>query len=82
MKVNDILLGDTSRLRGLSHGDLYMMDDTDTMEEVEACDMMDLATFLEYALSRCSGGFSLMKTSKIRHPSYSLFGAASPVRKI
>lgn len=48
-KVNDILLGDISRVRTLSHGDMYMMDDTDMLEEVEACDMMDLATFLEYA---------------------------------
>lgn len=48
-KVNDILLGDPSRVRALNHGDLYMMDDTDMLEETEACDMMDLATFLEYA---------------------------------
>ena len=48
-KVNDILLGDISRVRSMSHGDIYMMDDSDTME-VEACDMMDLATFLEYVL--------------------------------
>lgn len=47
-KVNDILLGDISRARALSHGDMYMMDDADLLEEVEACDMMDLATFLEY----------------------------------
>jgi len=50
-KVNDILLGDISRARALSHGDLYMMDDSDTMEEMEACDMMDLATFLEYVIA-------------------------------
>ncbi|KAF9654280.1 hypothetical protein BDM02DRAFT_76909 [Thelephora ganbajun] len=49
-KVNDILLGDLSRVRTLSHGDMYMMDDTDMAEEVEACDMMDLATFLEFAI--------------------------------
>lgn len=47
-KVNDILLGDVSRVRPLSHGDMYMMGDADMMEEFEACDMMDLATFLEY----------------------------------
>lgn len=49
-KVNDILLGDISRVRTLSHGDIYMMEDADMMEDVEACDMMDLATFLEYVL--------------------------------
>lgn len=49
VKVNDILLGDMSRVRSLSHGDMYMMDDSD-MVEVEACDMMDLATFLECVL--------------------------------
>jgi len=49
-KVNGILLGDMSRARTLSHGDMYMMDDLDIMEEAEACDMMDLATFLEYVL--------------------------------
>jgi len=45
-KVNAILLGETSRVRTLSHGDLYAMGGLD-MEEVESCDMMDLATFLE-----------------------------------
>ena len=52
-KVNDILLGDISRVRSLSHGDMYMMDDSDMMEEIEACDMMDLATFLECVLPHC-----------------------------
>ena len=50
-KVNDILLGDMSRARAPSHGDMYMMDDSDMMEEVDTCDMMDLATFLEYVLT-------------------------------
>lgn len=49
-KVNDILLGDMSRGRALSHEDMYMMDESDMVEGVEACDMMDLATFLEYVL--------------------------------
>lgn len=49
-KVNDILLGEMSRVRPLSHGDMYMMNDSDMTGEIEACDMMDLATFLEYAL--------------------------------
>jgi hypothetical protein len=57
-KVNDILLGDVSRVRTLSHGDMYMMDDSDMVEEVEACDMMDLATFLEYDLP-CLGSIPL-----------------------
>jgi len=51
-KVNGNLLGDVSRVRALSHGEIYMMDDSDLTEEVEACDMMDLATFLEY-ISPC-----------------------------
>lgn len=49
-KVNEILLGETSRACAPSHGDLYMMDGSDMVEEVEGCDMMDLATFLEYVL--------------------------------
>lgn len=53
VKVNDILLGDISRVHSLSHGDMYMMDDSDMMEEVETCDMMDLATFLECVLPHC-----------------------------
>jgi hypothetical protein len=40
-KVNDILLGDLSR-RALTHGDMYMIEDTDMMEEVEACDILRL----------------------------------------
>lgn len=52
MKVNDILLGDISRVRTMGHGDMYMMGDADMLEETEACDMMDLATFLEYAPPR------------------------------
>ena len=48
-KVNAILLGETPRVCTLSHGDMYVMGDLDVMEEVESCDMMDLATFLECA---------------------------------
>lgn len=55
-KVNDILLGDVSRVRSLGHGDMYMMDDSGMMEELEACDMMDLATFLECVLPYCCSG--------------------------
>ena len=46
-KVNAILLGETSRAHTLSHGDMYVMGGGLDMEEVESCDMMDLATFLE-----------------------------------
>ncbi|KAF9258589.1 dual-domain HisK/Mak2 protein kinase [Marasmius fiardii PR-910] len=52
-KVNDLLLADVSRSRPLSsHGDVYMMDidETDISEEMEAFDIMDLATFLEFAI--------------------------------
>ena len=47
-KVNAILLGETSRVHALGHGDMYVMGDLDMMEE--PCDMMDLATFLECVL--------------------------------
>ncbi|KAG7090785.1 hypothetical protein E1B28_009870 [Marasmius oreades] len=52
-KVNDLLLADVSRSRPFSsHGDVYMMDidETDIAEEMEAFDIMDLATFLEFAI--------------------------------
>ncbi|TFK40893.1 dual-domain HisK/Mak2 protein kinase [Crucibulum laeve] len=52
-KVNDLLLADVHRLRTLSsHADVYMMEveDTDLMEEMEAFDVMDLASFLEFAI--------------------------------
>lgn len=61
-RVNDILLGDMSRVRALGHGDIYMMGEMDIMEEVDACDMMDLATFLEYAPPAYLGGPSLTLT--------------------
>jgi len=50
-KVNAILLGETSRVHTLSHGDMYAIGGLD-MEEVESCDMMDLATFLECVIPR------------------------------
>ncbi|KAI3615522.1 histidine kinase [Moniliophthora roreri] len=53
-KVNDLLLADVTRpARPLtSHGDVYMMDidESDIAEEMEAFDIMDLATFLEFAI--------------------------------
>ena len=64
-KVNDILLGDISRVRALSHGDMYMMDDSDMLEEAEACDMMDLATFLECVPSPCSNDPSHRNTKDL-----------------
>ncbi|KAK1226964.1 Chk1 protein kinase [Marasmius sp. AFHP31] len=52
-KVNDLLLADISRPRPPhSHGDVFMMDvdEADIAEEMEAFDIMDLATFLEFAI--------------------------------
>ncbi|KAJ8091390.1 Chk1 protein kinase [Marasmius tenuissimus] len=52
-KVNDLLLADVSRPRPPhSHGDVFMMDidEADIAEEMEAFDIMDLATFLEFAI--------------------------------
>lgn len=48
-KINDLLLADISRARPTSsHGDVYMMDlGAPNIEEVEASDIMDLASFLE-----------------------------------
>ncbi|KAJ3761553.1 dual-domain HisK/Mak2 protein kinase [Lentinula raphanica] len=49
-KVNDLLLADVSRARHTpSHGDLFMMDVdiSDIEQEMEAFDVVDLATFLE-----------------------------------
>jgi hypothetical protein len=51
-KVNDLLLADVSRTRTLSsHEDVYMMgiEESYDMEEIEAYDLIDLASFLEYA---------------------------------
>jgi len=50
LKVNDLLLADISRVRPMSsHGDVYMMgiEEPDIVEEMEAFDIMDLASFLE-----------------------------------
>lgn len=49
-KVNDLLLADISRVRSASHVDVYMLgtEDADVAEEMEAFDIMDLASFLEY----------------------------------
>ncbi len=49
-KVNDLLLADVDRIRPTSsHADVYMVgvEEPDVFEEVEAFDIMDLATFLE-----------------------------------
>lgn len=52
-KVNELLLADVSRARpSSSHGDIYMMgvEEPDMNEELEAFDVMDLASFLESVL--------------------------------
>jgi len=49
-KVNDLLLADVSRTRHTpSHRDVFMMDvdNSDIEQEMEAFDVVDLATFLE-----------------------------------
>lgn len=50
-KVNDLLLGNISRVRPApSHTDILMMgtEEPYTVEEMEAIEIMDLASFLEY----------------------------------
>ncbi|KAF7319894.1 Histidine kinase [Mycena kentingensis (nom. inval.)] len=52
-KINDLLLPDVSRIRPQSnHGDAYMMDieEPNLLDEVGGFDIMDLATFLEFAI--------------------------------
>ncbi|KAJ7139584.1 dual-domain HisK/Mak2 protein kinase [Mycena epipterygia] len=52
-KINDLLLPDASRARPLSsHGDSYMMDieEAELLDEVGGFDIMDLASFLEFAI--------------------------------
>ncbi|KAL0950689.1 hypothetical protein HGRIS_007467 [Hohenbuehelia grisea] len=52
-KVNDLLLADVSRVRPTSsHADVYMtgIEAPSVSEEVEAFDIMDLASFLEFAI--------------------------------
>jgi hypothetical protein len=54
-KVNDLLLADVAKTRlSSTPGDVYMAGDDgiDLMEEMEAFDIMDLATFLE-SVHRC-----------------------------
>ena len=47
-KVNDLLLADVARTRpSSSQTDIYTAEGMDLMEEMEAFDIMDLATFLE-----------------------------------
>jgi hypothetical protein len=50
-KVNVLLLADISRVRPPGHGDFTMSStgDLGLIEEMEAFDIMDLASFLEYA---------------------------------
>ncbi|OCH84424.1 histidine kinase [Obba rivulosa] len=53
LKVNDLLLGDMSRPRpSPSQRDIYMMgmDEPYAIEEMEAIEIMDLASFLEFAI--------------------------------
>lgn len=57
-KINDLLLADISRVRpASSHDDVYMMgiEEPEVADEVEAFDIMDLASFLEFAIqaTRC-----------------------------
>jgi len=49
LKVNDLLLADISRVRATGHGDFTMagIGDFGLIEETEAFDIMDLASFLE-----------------------------------
>ncbi|KAI8983351.1 histidine kinase [Trametes punicea] len=52
-KVNNLLFGDISRARpSSSHHDIYMsgVEEPYMMEEMEAIEIMDLATFLEFAI--------------------------------
>ncbi|KAI0090021.1 histidine kinase [Irpex rosettiformis] len=52
-KVNSLLLADVSRVRPpSSHGDVYMMgqEEPEYIEEMEPMEVMDLATFLEFAI--------------------------------
>ncbi|KII94402.1 hypothetical protein PLICRDRAFT_695401 [Plicaturopsis crispa FD-325 SS-3] len=51
-KVNDLLLADVLRSRPSMHGDIYMtgIEEPSMMEELEAFDIMDLGTFLEFAI--------------------------------
>ncbi|KAJ7102419.1 dual-domain HisK/Mak2 protein kinase [Mycena belliarum] len=52
-KINDLLLPDASRARPSSaHGDTHMMDieEQDLLDEVGGFDIMDLASFLEFAI--------------------------------
>ncbi|KAI0666240.1 histidine kinase [Trametes maxima] len=53
-KVNNLLFGDISRARpsSSSHRDIYMsgVEEPYSMEEMEAIEIMDLATFLEFAI--------------------------------
>jgi len=52
-KVNDLLLADLSRVRPTGHGSITVVGtgDLDLNEEMEAFDIMDLASFLEYVSS-------------------------------
>lgn len=53
LKVNNLLFGDISRARpSSSHRDIFMsgVEEPYMMEEMEAIEIMDLATFLEFAI--------------------------------
>lgn len=73
-KVNTLLLADVSRARpSSSHADIYMMgiEEPEFHDEMEAMDIMDLASFLEYvpsfglsarSCSRCLSRFAIQAT--------------------
>ncbi|PBL00451.1 histidine kinase [Armillaria gallica] len=67
-KINELLLADMSRVRpSSSHGDIYMLgiEEPDFTEEMEAFDIMDLASFLEFAIQATHCLESLHKASII-----------------
>lgn len=83
IKINDLLLADVSHVRPTSsHGDIYMMgvEEPDLAEEMQAFDIMDLASFLECVLlHRCIPDPS-DHSAQVRDPGYSLLGDATWVR--
>lgn len=84
-KINKLLLGESST-RTRPHAlqaEMYAMglEELDAFDgdEIEAFDIMDLASFLEYVSCRIFGRLSQHLTKQIRNSSHSLFGSNTQV---
>ncbi len=74
-KVNDLLLADTSGIHPYySHGDIHMvgLDESETNDEMEVFDVMDIASFIEYVHLSTHNVVSELSVAQVRYPNDTL----------